>query len=208
MMARHRAPRAAPGWFTKLRAVLAGALVLGVGSAVTIAAWTDSERASGTFTASVFGLEGSTDGSSFSSHGTNESPAELSFDVTPDALSPGTTVYALFSVRTTAESTDDGTLLLKAEDDNGSGLGQYLTYGVRTVSGTTCDASAFSDGDAVIDEGQPITASAPESRTQSVQAAAGDQVNYCFAITLPAGTSDDAQGTTTNASWQIAGTSS
>lgn len=207
-MGTHRAHRERPAWFTKLRAVLAGAVVLGIGTAVTVAAWNDSEHAAGTFTASVFHLEGATDGESFSNHGPDNDPATLSFDVEPDALSPGTTVYALFSVRTTADSTDGGTVLLEADSGNGSDLGQFLTYGVRTISGTTCDSSAFSGGDAVVDEGQPLTASAPSSRTQDVAKEAGDQVNYCFAITLPDGTSNDAQGQSVTAHWTFTGASS
>ena len=46
--------------FTRVRAVLAGALVLGVGASVTLASWSDSEYAAGTFTASTFRLESST----------------------------------------------------------------------------------------------------------------------------------------------------
>src|SRR5690606_31735774 len=49
-----------------IRALLAGGLVLGVGTAVTLAAWNDSEFASGTFRAGTFDLEGSTDGTTFS----------------------------------------------------------------------------------------------------------------------------------------------
>ncbi|WP_405474452.1 SipW-dependent-type signal peptide-containing protein [Paenarthrobacter ilicis] len=41
----------------RLRAVLAGALVLGVGSSVTLAAWTDSDHATGSFGTSVFATE-------------------------------------------------------------------------------------------------------------------------------------------------------
>lgn len=44
----------------KVLAVLAGGVVLGVGVGVTLAAWNDSEFATGTFTAGSFNLEGST----------------------------------------------------------------------------------------------------------------------------------------------------
>ncbi|MEJ7649283.1 MAG: SipW-dependent-type signal peptide-containing protein [Nakamurella sp.] len=40
----------------KFRAVLAAGLVLGVGGAVTLAAWNDSEYATGTFTAGTFNM--------------------------------------------------------------------------------------------------------------------------------------------------------
>ena len=41
-----------------IRAILAGGLVLGVGAAVTLAAWNDSEFVTGTFTAGTFNLRG------------------------------------------------------------------------------------------------------------------------------------------------------
>jgi len=56
----------------KVRAVLAGGLVLGVGAAVTLAAWNDSEFATGTFTAGTFNLEGSTDGTTFTDHNVDD----------------------------------------------------------------------------------------------------------------------------------------
>ncbi|SFH86076.1 hypothetical protein E3O11_09355 [Cryobacterium levicorallinum] len=43
----------------RIRAVLAGGLVLGLGAAVTLAAWNDSEFARGSFAASGFNLVGS-----------------------------------------------------------------------------------------------------------------------------------------------------
>ncbi|HEY4556978.1 MAG TPA: SipW-dependent-type signal peptide-containing protein [Enteractinococcus sp.] len=50
---------------TKIRAIVAGGLVLGFGAAGTIAAWNDSEEATGNFTAGQFGIEGSPDGTNF-----------------------------------------------------------------------------------------------------------------------------------------------
>ena len=52
-----------------IRAILAGGLVLGVGAAVTLAAWNDSEFVTGTFTAGTFNMQGSTtDGTTFTDH--------------------------------------------------------------------------------------------------------------------------------------------
>lgn len=61
------------GW-TKARALLAGGLVLGVGAAVTLAAWTDNEWVRGVFGTGTFGIEGSTDGSAFSDNPTSGDP--------------------------------------------------------------------------------------------------------------------------------------
>lgn len=204
-MGRHSATAASAshgrpaGWFTKVRAVLAGALVLGVGAAATVAAWNDSEFASGTFEASTFTIVGSTNGMAFDQHPDAATAAGLTFTAPVDAMSPGTTVYALFSVKTTAESTASGTVSVTAASGNSSGLGQWLSYDVRTISGTTCNEAAFAGGIAVATDG---------SDTRAVAAAGADQVNYCFAITLPAGTPNEAQGTSVTARWTFAATSS
>ena len=52
----------------KVLAVLAGGLVLGVGTAVTLAAWNDSEFATGDFAAGTFVFQGSTDNETFEDH--------------------------------------------------------------------------------------------------------------------------------------------
>ena len=77
------------------RAILAGGLVLGVGAAITLANWNDSEFVNGTFAAGIFALEGSsTDGTTFSEHSSAGSAAVLDFQLAPDNLAPGDVVYA------------------------------------------------------------------------------------------------------------------
>src|SRR5690554_345843 len=82
----------------KIKAILAGGLVLGVGGAITLAAWNDSEFATGTFTAGQFNLEGSTDNTTWDDH--DAAPgAALDFTLAADNLSPDDVVYAAFAVR-------------------------------------------------------------------------------------------------------------
>ncbi|WP_167132168.1 SipW-dependent-type signal peptide-containing protein [Paramicrobacterium chengjingii] len=193
-------PRRRPAsWFTKLRAVLAGALVLGVGAAVTVAAWNDSEFAQGTFSASTFGIVGATNGVDFSEHPDAASAAALTFTAPFDAMSPGSTAYAAYSVQTTADSTVGGTVALSAASGNSTGLGQWLTYSVRTIAGADCNATTFAGGESVATDG---------TATRTLSSGGSDQVNYCFAITLPAGTPNEAQGTSVDASWTFTATSS
>lgn len=189
----------------RLRAVLASGLVLGIGAAGTLAAWNDSEHGSATFTAGRFGIVGATDGATFSEHATAASPAVLSFQVPPTAMAPGTTTYALFSVRTLNPSVA-GTVTLSAASANSTGLGQYLTYGVRTISGTACNATSFSSGTVLVASGSPLTTGSASAL--ALQANAGSQVNYCFAVTLPATAPNAAQGQTLTARWEFAATSS
>lgn len=194
-------------WFTKFRAVLAGALVLGVGATVTVAAWNDAEVATGTFMASEFGIVGSTDGTTFSEHPAAESAATLTFTTPFDAMSPGTTVYARFVVKTTDTSSVSGSVSLTAAPGNASGFGQWLRYGVRTIpEGDACTGSTFNASTTdVVKSDSALTANG--TRTTPVAEAGGDTANYCFAITLPVGTTNDAQGTTVDAQWTFTATS-
>jgi len=185
----------------RLRAVLAGGLVLGIGVTATVAAWTDTEYSVATFTAGTFSIVGATDGSTFTDHASAPG-ATLSFAVAPTALVPNTTVYALYSVKTAATSVA-GTVQLTADAANSTGLGTYLTYGVTSIAGTTCSSGTFGAGTVIVATASATTVGA--SGTQSLSAAGGSVVNYCFAVTLPSSAPNAAQGTTLTAHWIFSG---
>ncbi|WP_449278285.1 SipW-dependent-type signal peptide-containing protein [Leucobacter sp. GX24907] len=202
----HRAQRkvGAQPRLKRVRALLAGGLVLGVGTAVTLASWTDQEVASGDFRASTFGIVGSTDGTSFAEHPTT--PAALAFSMSPNALSPGSTVYARFVVRTTNTTDVAGTVQLGGASVTGTGLGTHLRYGVRTIPATSaCNATTYGAGTLVVAANSPLTAGAASG--QSLAVAGASPVGYCFAVTLPAGTPNDAQGKVATATWTFTATS-
>ncbi|MFK0240552.1 SipW-dependent-type signal peptide-containing protein [Microbacterium sp. NPDC090281] len=189
----------------RLRAVLAGGLVLGIGVAATLAAWNDSEYGAASFTAGRFDIVGAIDGATFSSHATTGAAATLNFVLAPTAMAPGNSTYALFSVKT-ANPSVAGTLQLTAGTPGGTGLATYLTYGVRTIAGTTCNSTTYAAGTAVVADGSALTAGG--SATQVVTANGAAQVNYCFAVTLPLTAPNAAQGLTMTQTWQFLGTSS
>lgn len=189
----------------RIRAILAGGLVLGVGAAATLAAWNDSEYSTATFTAGTFDIVGATDGTTFSGHATPATAAALNFQLPPTAMAPGNTSYALFSVKT-ANPSVAGNLLLSAGTPGGTGLAAHLTYGVRTVATAVCDATTYSTGTVVVAAGSALTAGA--SGAQPVTANGATQVNYCFAVTLPSTAPNTAQSLTMTQTWQILGTSS
>lgn len=191
-------------WSQRLRALLAGGLVLGVGATVTMATWNDSEYAGGSVTAGTFELQGSSDGSDFWSSEA-DSPHALSF--TPDSgpLFPGATRHALFSVRT-AEGSIGGTVQVLADEGNDAGLGAYLTYGLSVIEGTTCDAGTFEDGNTVVERGTVLTEGAQAA--QELAADQGAAVNYCLELLLPEDADNGAQGEDAAPSWQFLGTSS
>lgn len=179
--------------------------MLGVGATATLAAWNDSEFGAATFTAGRFDIVGATDGTTFSSHATAGTAAALNFQLPPTAMAPGTTTYALFSVRT-ANPSVAGVLQLTPGTPGGTGLATYLTYGVRTIAGTSCTAATYPAGSTVVPEGSALTASG--TTTQAIAANGAAQVNYCFAVTLPSAAGNGAQGLTMTQTWQIQGTSS
>ncbi|PQZ52450.1 MULTISPECIES: SipW-dependent-type signal peptide-containing protein [unclassified Microbacterium] len=189
----------------RLRAVLAGGLVFGIGVTATLAAWNDSEYGAASFTAGRFDIVGAIDGATFSSHATTGAAATLNFVLAPTAMAPGNSTYALFSVKT-ANPSVAGTLQLTAGTPGGTGLATYLTYGVRTIAGTTCNSTTYAAGTAVVADGSALTAGG--SATQVVTANGAAQVNYCFAVTLPLTAPNAAQGLTMTQTWQFLGTSS
>lgn len=181
--------------------------MLGVGSTLTLAAWTDSEYAQATFTASTFGIIGSTDGTNFSEHATGATAAALTFVATPTGMSPGVTTYAKYTVKTTPGTNVGGTALMAAPVVTGSGLGTYLRYGVSTIdpaAGTACNATTFGTGN-IVAANSALTV-APTA-TQALSAAGANAAAYCIAVTLPAGTANAAQGLNATLAWTITGTS-
>lgn len=175
----------------KVLAVLAGGLVLGVGAAVTLAAWNDSEFATGTFTAGSFTFTGSSDGTTFSDHATDDPgvPAVLDFQLNPTNLSPGDVVYAPYALR--LGGTYDAILASAAP----IGGGDFATVGkltYATVATTTfgCDAAAFAAGTAV-----------PATMTP------GTDVNLCIQVTAVDGVGGIEQADTGTVTWQFTATS-
>lgn len=168
--------------FTRLRAVLAGGLVLGVGVTATLAPWTDEEHAAGGFAAGTFSIVGSANGTDYRDH-PSAPGAALNFTLAPNAMVPGATVYAVYSVKTKINSVS-GSVQLTAHTGNESGLGAYLEYGVNKITGTTCNAAAFIAGTPIIALKSKLTAGA--AAKQTLAEAGATPVNYCLLSRCPA----------------------
>lgn len=201
----------------KVLAVLAGGLVLGVGVAVTLAAWNDSEFATGTFTAGAFNLQGSVAGdvdANYSDHNTDTggTAATLAFTL-PTGLvsnmSPGDSVYAGFWVRlapgttTGASLLPNGTTASAAATTNSDHLG-YAVY--QLAPGATCNlASAtgtpIATGATLDVQAAPTAVTLTKGATTAV---AGTAVQLCFKVTADATLE---QGTAATATWKFTATS-
>lgn len=185
----------------KVRALLAGGLVLGVGAAITLAAWNDSEYATGTFEAGDFNLEGSTDGTDYAEHASAGAAAPLAFSVDASNLSPGDSVSAPFAVRLDEATTYDANVVVNPSTTTGAVTG--LTYSLTTTDGFGCGDPAAST---LVTAG---TAFGSEAGTANFDLAAGTEdagspVNLCFTVTAD---DDLDQGQSGTATWEFTATS-
>lgn len=181
----------------KVLAILAGGLVLGVGAAVTLAVWNDSEFATGTFGAGAFGIEGSVDGTAFSSSATAPGKT-LTFALDADELSPGSTVYAPFAVQMIP--TSDYEAAVTVASTTGGTIGANLTYSLYAVDAWNEDCSAATPppGTALVAD-QAVTD--PAAAPAFDLTAAGAPKFLCFAVTAGTGLESGQSGTVT---WEFA----
>ncbi|MCI1019285.1 hypothetical protein HWD99_11655 [Microbacterium sp. C5A9] len=196
----------------KVLAVLAGGVVLGVGVGVTLAAWNDSEFATGTFTAGSFNLEGSTTSATagYAEHNVDDgdTAASLVFQLpeVASSMAPGDVVYAPFWVRLDSTTTNDATLLPAGITAGTGGNEANLSYTVTAIDAAeTCDATATGD---VVATGATLSAQTGATSVPLTQGATagtpGTPVQLCFAVTAGAGLD---QGDTAVATWEFTATS-
>ncbi|GAA1509702.1 SipW-dependent-type signal peptide-containing protein [Agromyces terreus] len=189
----------------RILAVLAGGLVLGAGTATTLAAWTDTEYATGTITASVFDTESQGSGDAAYASRPAAPGAVLAFDVAP--VGPGSTRYAWVRIRTTGTTTVDGGAQLAPVTATG-GLAPVLSY--RAVVGAApgaCAAPAFAAGATFIAGGPSTSIAAgampPTPVSFPLGAAAASPQEVCVEVTVAAGAANSYQGTSATLSWQF-----
>jgi predicted ribosomally synthesized peptide with SipW-like signal peptide len=200
-------PVRARGMSRKVRAILAGGLVLGIGAAVTLAAWNDSEFASGQFAAGTFNLQGSTTDATtgFLDHDTGGTAAVV-FDLASYGnVSPDQVLYKPFWVRLAANTTSGATLNL-AGITAGAGTNNanfsYEIYRLATVS-TVCDAAGALGG-TLIGSGADLslfTAVAPSTLAIGAPTSnPGAALNLCFVVTAE---STLVQGGGASTTWEL-----
>ncbi|MFT4213609.1 MAG: SipW-dependent-type signal peptide-containing protein [Microbacterium sp.] len=195
----------------KIFAVLGGGLVLGIGAAVTLAAWNDSEFATGTFAAGSFNLEGATDGAdgTYSDHASAGAAASLEFTLPlAENLAPEDVVYAPFWVRLDADTTTGATLMASSAEgtDTTGANAAELSYDVYAIDpSATCDATATAGTQvATGTDLDDFTAVDTVTLLEGSAGAAGTPVQLCFIVTAGA---DLEQGGETSATWSFTATS-
>lgn len=184
----------------KRKAILAGGVVLGLGAAITLAAWSDDVWADGLFTTGgTFLIEGSenpigpTQG--FGAAQEEDDAIRLTFttDGTAAALTPGDTLYAPFAIRLTASSTLGGQieqLTAAADGPMANALEYSITTGASTCNAAGASGATPTNGAAWVTAesvgGGPVTP-APTGLDLTANAAGtpGDTVQLCVAVNFP-----------------------
>ncbi|MCG5469262.1 SipW-dependent-type signal peptide-containing protein [Micromonospora sp. LAH09] len=209
-MVNRRTPAGSPR-LRRTRAVLAGALVLGLGTTSTLAAWTDGEYGTGSFGASIFGTESQTASSGWASHTPVGNAATLAFNAT--AMSPTVSFYAWIDIRTTSTTNVGGAVALTSSSNNAGALLPALEYRtVRTAStSTTCAAAAFTGTPTWIVGPSYLAVTSvpgsPVSSTITAPSGATPQVRFCFEVRIQSGAANSYQGTSGVVTWAFTATS-
>jgi len=227
----NRVFRAAPRRRGRVRALLAGGLVLGVGSAATLAAWTDTEWVYGDgsgdragVAASVFEVQQNVwDGlGGVANFVDRESQAEagglLFSPLAATSLSPGDTVFAPMQLRTAPGSVAavDVTVNPAVKVDGDDDFFTALRYSVRSgVAKGACGPAAFPSstgtgtGTELARDSALTTGSGAKTFTlgAATEDDGGQPEDLCFAITLPGGSPDALQGKSAAPAWSFTSTS-
>ena len=171
----------------KTRAIMASGLVLGIGAAVTLAAWSDTVWGAGTFgtDGSAFNIQGSFDGGenwaehvSSTGEGT-DGPGQMAFAQNANALIPGVPVYQLVGLQETEGNLGANIRLTRTNSDS-SALSDLVTVAVADAgTGETAPACGPET-----DFGTGATIGAEPSQMLTTEVAAGEYRWVCFSAIL------------------------
>ena len=205
-----------------MRALLAGGLVLGVGGAATVAAWTDQELATSTVAAGTFSIVSRVGGAAaFTAPGTSTNTLQVPLNAS--GLYPGQTRAVAIQVK--AGGTIGGSVNLSAVSVlSGTGgavtapadvaLRGALTLGVAVSTTPVAGAQAAADActvgtvaDATVNGIQNVPALGAATLTVDAQTGeATNVVTYCMILGLPSGATGAAQGGALTPTWTFTGT--
>ena len=180
---------------------------------MTMAAWTDTEYARGTFSASTYNTEASVNGGASYAQAPVGSPATMTFNGT--GMSPNTVRYATLFVRTTSGTTVAGTGNLLSATFSGTGAGTTASFlqgnlRYRAISFTgvaTCGSALFTAaaaGSYLVGSSSTSASmtTAPATTTFSLPAAgAAPPAQICFEVSMVSNAPSEIQGQTLDVTW-------
>lgn len=167
-----------------IRAVLALGTVVGIGTTLTLAAWTDNGTAESTFTTGTVDLQ---------LNDTEGKPTPYAFTaLNMTGVGAGSTTYGNLTVRNNGTLAFGYTMATSAGASTSTDLYDALRVSVKVLPATTCSASTYAAGTATpLLDTVALSAASIASRPL---AAAGTE-NLCFKVDLPTTAPDAAQGT-------------
>ncbi|GEK79504.1 SipW-dependent-type signal peptide-containing protein [Agrococcus baldri] len=176
---------------------------------MTLAAWNDSEFATGEFAAGDFNLEGAVDGAAgtYADHETAAGAAALEFTLPlADNLAPEDVVYAPFWVRLDATTTSPAALTATSATGTGENAAN-LSYTVHAIpAAATCDATTATTGTELASGADltAFTAAGEQALAIGAEGVAGAPTQLCFAVTAGA---DLVEGAPATGTWAFTATS-
>lgn len=192
----------------KVKAILAGGLVLGLGATITLAAWNDSEFVTGLFGAGHFNVQGSTDGTTFTDHTPIGSAATLSFSTGFDNLSPNQTVASPFVLHLDKDTTTGATVSVSSAASSGTAAGD-LTYSIVEVASVAGCTPAATGSSTIVPAGtalNSVAGAAPFTLAKSATLGTDPGADVFLCIQVTSGTAL-AQGTSATGTWEFLATS-
>lgn len=181
----------------KIAAVLAGGLVLGVGTMATLASWNDSEFAAATFTAGKFIFEGAADQTTFTDHATTGAAAALTFTAPFNNLTPNDVVYAGYAVRLGTGTTNNATVTVT---NTATGAATDYQYTLFTTSTAGCSAAAVSTGTIIATSDLGAGTGNFALNKAALTTNPGTATFLCFKVTADATV---AQASTSTITWKL-----
>jgi predicted ribosomally synthesized peptide with SipW-like signal peptide len=179
----------------KIAAVLAGGLVLGVGTMATLASWNDSEFAAATFTAGKFIFEGAPDQTTFTDHPIT--PAALTFSAPFNNLTPNDVVYAGYAVRLGIGTTNNATVTVT---NTATGAATDYQYTLFTTATAGCSSAAVSTGTIVATSDLGAGTGNFSLLKNASVSVPGATTYLCFKVTAD---STVAQASTSTITWKL-----
>lgn len=198
------------------KALLAGGIVLGLGAAMTLAAWSDDVFVNGSFAAGQFGIEGAVDNAGTAWQQYDSSPGGgLAFTLNPQTMAPGDAVYAPLNLRVDqAKNSYDATITLPTAPTGpatastaNSALFNALRVSLYNVPPAQCNANGTT-GTAM--SGFDGVALSTTTTTTMLTLDKADTVGkgICFKVSLPTDAPASVQGGQTGSLvWQFHGES-
>jgi predicted ribosomally synthesized peptide with SipW-like signal peptide len=182
----------------KVRAVLALGTVLGIGTTLTLAAWTDSGVVTGTFSTGSIDLK---------LDGVDTLPVVTNLALTNAA--PGAVTYAPLTVSNagTLNFTYTFTNSITTASTSTPLLESVLNVGVKVVSSAaTCTQAGYDASSTVVLASQKLN-TLTTTTARSLTATTGSEV-LCFKVDLPTDASTNVQSRTTTAAFTFTATQS